>query len=187
MHFIVARLTQADEIVCVIRKLRMLIRVLDVVHGCRLTVPPIPQAISAQIAIPPQHSRSQPPPSRRVVIKAHGPTSESLRSFFSASRRSVSRAAQIAYGQTASIHKCSPVLAYVSHTQPLGRGHGRYAFLLISLLSSRAPRLALVLAPKSSTLLLSLLSSLSRRLLSALPLSRRLRRKAKALRRIWIF
>lgn len=72
MHFVVARLTQANKIVCVIRKLRMLIRVLDVVHGCRLTVPPIPQAMSALIAIPPQHRRSQPPPSRRVVIKAHG-------------------------------------------------------------------------------------------------------------------
>lgn len=72
MHFVVARLTQADKIVCVICKLRMLIRVLDVVHGRRLTAPPIPQAIPAQIAIPPQHSRSQPPPSRRVVIKAHG-------------------------------------------------------------------------------------------------------------------
>ena len=148
MHFIVARLTQADEVVCVIRKLRMLIRVLYVVHGRRLTTPPIPQAIPAQIAIPPQHSRSQPPPSRRVVVKAHGPTSESLRSFFPASRRyasrhSVSRAAQSAYGQTTSIHKCSPVLAYVSHTQPLGRGQGRYAFLLIfspSFGISKAPR-----------------------------------------------
>ena len=141
MHFIVARLTQADKIVCVIRKLRMLIRVLDVVHGRRLTAPPIPQAMPAQIAIPPQHSRSQPPPSRRVVIKSHDPTSESLRSFFPAScryasRHSVSRAAQSAYGQTTSMHKCSPVLAYVSQTQPLGRGHGRYAFLLISSPSS---------------------------------------------------
>lgn len=72
MHFVVARLTQADEIVCVIRKLRMLIRVLDVVYGRRLTAPPIPQAIPAQISIPPQHRCSQPPPSRRVVIKAHG-------------------------------------------------------------------------------------------------------------------
>ena len=45
MHFVVALLTQADEIVCVIRKLRMLIRVLDVVHGRRLTAPPIPQAM----------------------------------------------------------------------------------------------------------------------------------------------
>ena len=143
----------------------------------------------APIVIPPQYSLSLSPPSRRVVIEAHDPTSESLRSFFSASRHSVnrailSRAAQSAYGQTISIHKCSPVLSYVSQTQPLGRGHGRYAFLLISLLSSRAPRLALVLAPKSSTLLLSLLSQ---RLLSALPLSQRLRRKAKALRRIWFF
>ena len=136
MRFVVARLTQADEIVCIIRKLRMLIRVLDVVHGCRLTAPPIPQAIPAQIAIPPQHSRSQPPPSRRVVIKAHSSASESLRSFFPvsrryASRRSVSCAAQSAYGQTASMHKCSPVLAYVSQTQPLWRGQGRYAFLFI--------------------------------------------------------
>lgn len=192
MHFVVARLTQADEIVCVIRKLRMLIRVLDVVHGRRLTAPPIPQAIPAQIAIPPQHRCSQPPPSRRVVIKAHDPASESLRSFFSASRRSVSRAAQSAYGQTTSIRKCSPVLAYVSQTQPLGRGHGRYAFLLISSLSSRAPRLALVLAPKNSTLLLPFLRPLSARPLSARPLSRRplsrrLRWKAKAPRRIWIF
>ena len=129
MHFIVARLTQADEIVCVVRKLRIFIHMLDVVHGRRLTAPPIPQAIPAQIAIPPQHSRSQPPPSRRVVIKAHGPTSESLRSFFPVSRCSVSRAAHSAYGQTTSMHKCSPVLAYVSQTQPLGRGHGRYAFL----------------------------------------------------------
>lgn len=149
MRFVVARLTQTNKIVCVIRKLRMLIRVLDVVHGCRLTSPPIPQAIPAQIAIPPQHRRSQPPPSRRVVIKAHDPASESLRSFFPVSRRySVSRAtlscaAQSAYGQTASIHKCSPVLAYVSHTQPLGRGHGRYAFLFIFSPSSciaKAPR-----------------------------------------------
>ena len=76
------------------------------------------------------------------------PTSESLRSFFPASgrydsRRSVSRAVQSAYGQTASMHKCSPVLAYVSHTQPLGRGHGRYAFLFIFSPSSgisKAPR-----------------------------------------------
>lgn len=73
MHFIVARLTQADEIVCVICKLRMFIRVLNVVHGRCLTSPPIPQAIPAQIAIPPQHRRSQPPPSRRVIIKAHDP------------------------------------------------------------------------------------------------------------------
>lgn len=147
MRFVVARLTQADEIVCVIRKLRMFIRVLDVVHGCRLTAPPIPQAMPAQIAIPPQYSRSQSTPSRRVVIKAHGHTSESPRSFFSASRRSVSlvtlnRAAQSAYGQTISIHKCSPVLAYVSQTQLLGRGQGRYAFLFIFSPSScvaRAP------------------------------------------------
>lgn len=132
----------------------MLIRVLDVVHGRRLTSPPIPQAMPTQIAIPPQHRRSQSPPSRRVVIKAHGTTSESLRSFFPASRRyasrrSVIRAAQSAYGQTISMHKCSPVLAYVSQTQPLGRGHGRYAFLLISLLSSRAPRSILIRAPKA--------------------------------------
>ena len=72
MHFIVARLTQTNKIVCVIRKLRILIRVLDVVHGRRLTTPPIPQAIPAQITVPPQYRRSQPPPSRRVVIKAHG-------------------------------------------------------------------------------------------------------------------
>ena len=143
MHFVVALLTQADEIVCVIRKLRMFVRVLDVVHGRRLTAPPIPQAIPAQISIPPQHRCSQPPPSWRVVIKAHDPTSESLRSFFPASRRSVSRAAQIAYGQITSIHKCSPVLAYVSHTQLLGRGHGRHAFLFIFSPSSciaKAPR-----------------------------------------------
>ncbi len=47
MHFVVARLTQADEIGCGIRKFRMLVRVLDVVHGRRLTVPPIPQAVPA--------------------------------------------------------------------------------------------------------------------------------------------
>ena len=148
MHFIVARLTQTNKIVCVVRKLRIFIHMLDVVHGRRLTAPPILQAIPAQIAIPPQHSCSQPPPSRRVIIKAHDPTSDSLRSFFPASRRyasrrSVSRAAQSAYGQTASIHKCSPVLAYVSQTQPLGRGQGRYAFLFIFSPSSciaKAPR-----------------------------------------------
>ena len=72
VHFIVACLTQTNEIGCVVRKLRMLIRMLDVVHGRRLTTPPIPQAMLAQIAIPPQHRCSQPPPSRRVVIKAHG-------------------------------------------------------------------------------------------------------------------
>lgn len=90
------------------------------------------------------------------------PASESLRSFFPASRRSVSRAAQSAYGQTISIHKCSPVLAYVSQTQPLERGQGRYAFLFISSLSSRAPQSILIRAlivPISSLLLSSLLLS----------------------------
>ena len=148
MRFIVARLTQTDKIVCVVRKLRIFIHMLDVVHGRRLTSPPIPQAMSTHIFIPPQHRRSQPPPSRRVVIKAHGSAPESLRSFFPASRRyasrhSVSRAAQSAYGQTTSIHKCSPVLAYVSQTQPLERGHGRYAFLFTFSPSScvaKAPR-----------------------------------------------
>ena len=138
-----ARLTQTNEIVYIICKLRMLIHMLDVVHSRRLTAPPIPQTIPAQIVIPPQHSRSQSTPSRRVVIKAHGHTSESPRSFFSAYRRSVSRAAQSAYGQTISIYKCSPVLAYVSQTQPLGRGHGRYTFLFIFSPSScvaKAPR-----------------------------------------------
>lgn len=171
MHFVVARLTQADKIVCVIRKLRMLIRVLYVVYGRCLTAPPIPQAIPAQITVPPQYRRSQPPPSRRVVIKAHDPISESLHSFFPvsrryASRRSVSRVVHSAYGQTTSMHKCSPVLAYVSQTQPLERGHGRYAFLLISLLSSRAPQSILIRAlivPISPLLLSPLLLSDSKR------------------------
>ena len=171
MHFVVARLTQTNKTVCVVRKLRIFIHMLDVVHGRRLTEPPIPQAMPAQIAIPPQHRRSQPPPSRHVVIKAHSSAPESLHSFFPASRRSVSRVAQSAYGQTTSMHKCSPVLAYVSQTQPLERGQGRYAFLLISSLSSRALRLALVLAPKSSTLLLPFFLPLSLLLLSLPPLS----------------
>lgn len=169
MHFVVARLTQADEIVCVIRKLRMFVRVLDVVHGRRWTAPPIPQAMPTQIAIPPQHRCSQPPPSRRVVIKAHGlpldccalssrPLADTLSSvpLSSSSGKAnllpdkIRLCARI--GQTTSIHKCSPVLAYVSQTQPLGRGHGRYAFLFIFSPSSciaKAPGNLIPVAPRA--------------------------------------
>ena len=139
MHFVVARLTQADEIGCVIRKFRMLVRVLDVVHGRRLTAPPIPQAMSAHIPVTSQHSRAQPPPSRCIVVKAHGPISESphatrfLASRRYASRHSISRAMLNAYGHTTRSHKCLPVLRKASYSHTVGYGQ------LIVLFMARPP------------------------------------------------
>ena len=56
MPAVVAGRAQADKVTRLKRKLRIRVKVLDVVHGCRLSEPAVSLAVHTQVSVAPEHS-----------------------------------------------------------------------------------------------------------------------------------